>query len=155
MDLARAALFASTAAADCEITEDVPTPNPRKRLMEPGEIAALNKAFEAPLDNVEDKQPKETDESDSTKKPKAKSLWKAFKKAFTGLRKKSYPTIDPDEMLAKIERDRIIIFLKLILSTASPDETPLNQDFSTPPILSKCYLRLKVTSCSIFTHQHL
>ncbi|GFW77623.1 hypothetical protein TNCV_133141 [Trichonephila clavipes] len=68
MDLNRAALFASAAAADCEITDNIPTPDPRKRLMEPGEIAGLNKTFKIPVENVEDKQPKETD------KPKIQQL---------------------------------------------------------------------------------
>ncbi|GFU90308.1 hypothetical protein TNCV_2784141 [Trichonephila clavipes] len=71
--------------------------------MEPGEIAGLNKTFKIPVENVEDKQPKETDKSESAKK----SSWKRFKKVFAGIRKKSYHTIDPDEILWKIQRDRM------------------------------------------------
>ncbi|GFY47451.1 hypothetical protein TNIN_387031 [Trichonephila inaurata madagascariensis] len=85
----RAVLFASAAAADFEITHNIPTPDPRKRLMEPGEIAGLNKTLQAPVENVKDKQPKETDErSGSAKEPEIKSFWQRWKKFFSGLKKK-------------------------------------------------------------------
>ncbi|GFS70238.1 hypothetical protein NPIL_217011 [Nephila pilipes] len=105
-NLGRAVIFSSACSRDIVINiDDVPTPNPCKRLMAPNEIADLNKTFLHAAYNKNDIQCTYTERCNPAEKSYVSSLWKWCKSVFSSPKKKIISSTDPDEMVFKIETD--------------------------------------------------